>query len=171
LKSDEYHLVDLSAEHVEVFSDLLTDPDVIYGLYPELRGRHYREPLADWLPHDNSRSNFSVAIVSRENVVLGGLQVVDNWLAYFVGKQFWGRGAGYAAVQQAITRVSLSASSEELKAVVERDNPRSHRILENCGFSFSGFAATPNDSIRLFNYRLRIEHADSTLRCLSPQRL
>jgi RimJ/RimL family protein N-acetyltransferase len=79
-------------------------------------------------------------------------------LGYWLGVEHWGRGFGTEAARAAIDFFFEESEAEQLYAGARVANPASRKILEKCGFQWSGVelhrfealgSSTPVDSFRL----------------------
>jgi RimJ/RimL family protein N-acetyltransferase len=79
-------------------------------------------------------------------------------LGYWLGVEFWGRGFGTEAARGAIDFFFEELGDEHLHAGARVTNPASRKVLEKCGFQWSGVelhrfealgSSTPVDCFRL----------------------
>jgi RimJ/RimL family protein N-acetyltransferase len=88
-------------------------------------------------PHD---TNF---VVTREGDVLGGIGVdlgkpdVPE-IGYWLGVPYWGQGYATEAARAVIDYAFEEFGSTELRAGARVVNPASRRVLEKCGFQWTG---------------------------------
>jgi RimJ/RimL family protein N-acetyltransferase len=120
-------------------------------------------PARDWeafLAHWRNRvfadaANRAMAILV-EGEVAG---YVASWdgdgkrlIAYWIGKEFWGRGVAPAAVREFLR---AHEHTRPIYAYVALANARSIRVLEKCGFQRCGEPAAGPDESEEFLFRLR----------------
>lgn len=92
--------------------------------------------------------------------VLVGGQVAGNvasWpadgrrlVAYWIGREFWGRGVGTQALRLFVAEIKV----RPLFAEVVVTNPGSQRVLEKSGFTRIEQRPSPDDGLEEFVYRL-----------------
>ena len=59
-------------------------------------------------------------------------------LGYWLGQPYWGRGYATEAVHAVIDHAFASAGHDALQAGARVTNPASRRVLEKCGFQWTG---------------------------------
>jgi ribosomal-protein-alanine N-acetyltransferase len=99
--------------------------------------------LADHVQAPTPRSSFAV-IAGGE--VAGGVSLRQRQdehricadLTFWVGRPFWGKGFGTAAVRIATAYAFDTLGLERVQAFVFDWNEASSRVLEHCGFTFEG---------------------------------
>lgn len=78
----------------------------------------------------------------------------DPEVSYWIGKEFWGNGIATNALAQLLAELK----ERPLFARVAKDNIRSIRVLEKCGFIVSGsdkgFANARNEEVEEFIYKI-----------------
>jgi RimJ/RimL family protein N-acetyltransferase len=120
-------------------------------------------PARDWeafLAHWRNRvfadpANRAMAILVERRVA----GYVASWdgdgkrlMAYWIGKEFWGRGVATAAVQEFLRD---HEHERPIHAYVALANARSIRVLEKCGFLRCGEPAAAPDGSGAFLFQLR----------------
>lgn len=103
--------------------------------------------LADahaWLRAVNSKDGEATFLVTLTNgTVLGacGLDLRDGQspeLGYWFGTQYWGQGYATEAARALIDHAFGDLGYDELQSGARISNPASRRVLEKCGFQWSG---------------------------------
>ncbi|TAK46915.1 MAG: N-acetyltransferase [Xanthobacteraceae bacterium] len=110
-----------------------------------------------------NRRETTFAIETRERVLIGlcGLSAIGEAsfeLGYWLGFAYWGHGYGTEAVRGAIDYAFETLDADSLVSGARVANPASRRILEKCGFQWTGVElhrfqalgfSTPVDRLRL----------------------
>jgi RimJ/RimL family protein N-acetyltransferase len=86
-------------------------------------------------------------LITREGVVLGacGIGMSEREapdLGYWLGVPFWGHGYATEAVRAVIDHAFADLGYEALGAGARVTNPASRRVLEKCGFQWTGVGLT-----------------------------
>lgn len=86
-------------------------------------------------------------LITREKVVLGaiGMRLPEREppeLGYWLGVPFWGHGYATEAVRAVIDHAFEDLGCEALGADARVTNPASRRVLEKCGFQWTGVGLT-----------------------------
>lgn len=86
-------------------------------------------------------------LITREKVVLGGVGIVmaerePPEIGYWLGMKFWGHGYATEAVRAVIDHAFADLDFEALAAGARVTNPASRRVLEKCGFQWTGVGLT-----------------------------
>ena len=68
-------------------------------------------------------------------------------IGYWLGVKFWGRGYGTEAVRAVIDFAFTERQYEALQASARVTNPASRRILEKCGFQWTGVGLSRNRAL------------------------
>jgi RimJ/RimL family protein N-acetyltransferase len=89
---------------------------------------------------------WTVILKSESHIIgWGGLNVDPfdpGWgveVAYFFHPAYWGRGFATELVQESLRQGFTQHALETIGAFAHRDNVGSIRVLEKCGFRFTGF--------------------------------
>jgi RimJ/RimL family protein N-acetyltransferase len=91
-----------------------------------------------------SRADDEIAfLITREGVVLGacGISLPEREppeIGYWLGVPFWGHGYATEAVRAVIDHAFADLDFEVLQAGARVTNPASRRVLEKCGFQWTG---------------------------------
>jgi RimJ/RimL family protein N-acetyltransferase len=101
-------------------------------------------------------------LITLDDALIGGCGVAQSdsgpELGYWVGVPFWGRGFATEAARAVIDHAFGSLGHEVLEAGARVSNPASRRVLEKCGFQWTGVrlarvrainSAAPADRFRL----------------------
>jgi RimJ/RimL family protein N-acetyltransferase len=101
-------------------------------------------------------------VITLEDRLIGGCGVVQSdsgpELGYWVGVPFWSQGFATEAARAVIDYAFGSLGHEVLEAGARVSNPASRRVLEKCGFQWTGVrlarirainSAAPADRFRL----------------------
>jgi RimJ/RimL family protein N-acetyltransferase len=86
-------------------------------------------------------------LITRERVVLGacGIALPEREapeIGYWLGVPFWGHGYATEAVRAMIDHAFSDLDYEALQAGARVTNPASRRVLEKCGFQWTGVGLT-----------------------------
>jgi len=86
-------------------------------------------------------------LITREKIVLGavGIQMPEGEppeIGYWLGVKFWGHGYATEAVHAAIDHAFSDLDYDALAAGARVTNPASRRVLEKCGFQWTGVGLT-----------------------------
>lgn len=92
---------------------------------------------------DGQGMRFAITPVNQPDRVIGsiGIRVQGGQMpvfGYWLGAEHWGRGLATEAAQALIDAVFSISAATGLEASVHPANPASRRVLEKCGFAFSG---------------------------------
>ncbi len=101
-------------------------------------------------------------LITLDGALIGGCGVAPSdggpELGYWVGVPFWGHGFATEAARAVIDHAFGSLGHDVLKAGARVNNPASRRVLEKCGFQWTGVrlvrvrainSAAPADRFRL----------------------
>jgi RimJ/RimL family protein N-acetyltransferase len=110
----------------------------------------------------NRRNGETAFLVTRDGAPIGvcGIDPQDNGaeLGYWLGVSFWGQGYATEAARAVIDHAFGTLELEALQAGARVSNPASRRVLEKCGFQWTGVqltrvrainSAAPTDRFRL----------------------
>jgi RimJ/RimL family protein N-acetyltransferase len=84
---------------------------------------------------------FLVALADGTPIGACGLAMTDGpaaELGYWLGVPFWGQGFGTEAVRAVIDYAFTDLAHEAVQAGARVTNPTSRRVLEKCGFQWTG---------------------------------
>ena len=86
-------------------------------------------------------------LITREKIVLGavGIAMTEREppeIGYWLGVKFWGHGYATEAVRAVIDHAFEDLDCEALAAGARVTNPASRRVLEKCGFQWTGVGLT-----------------------------
>ncbi len=90
-----------------------------------------------------SGAEMAMTIALRDGRLIGGcgLTLLDGPapdIGYWLGAPFWGKGFGTEAVRALIDYAFTELDHKALQAGARVTNPASRRILEKCGFQWTG---------------------------------
>jgi RimJ/RimL family protein N-acetyltransferase len=148
------HLRSVEDRDVEVFFEHESDPEsaAMAGFPSRERERfmtHWAKVRGDDTP--------VLRTIVADGVVAGNIgSWPDNgqqWLGYWLGREFWGRGVATQALALLVDEVSI----RPLYAHVVTHNMGSIRVLEKCGFRRDrgeGSVSAPDDGIEELTYVL-----------------
>jgi len=94
----------------------------------------------------NRNQGETVFVITRKSVgVIGAggiarLSIAGSELGYWIGSQFWGLGYATEAARAIIEHAFAELGHESLFAGARVSNPASRRVLEKCGFKWTGVA-------------------------------
>jgi RimJ/RimL family protein N-acetyltransferase len=125
----------------------------------------------------NRQDGEAAFLITLDDVLIGGCGVAQSnsgpELGYWVGVPFWGQGFATEAARAVIDHAFGTLGHEELEAGARVSNPASRRVLEKCGFQWTGVrlarirainSAAPADRFRLDR---RLWESLKTLGCTS----
>jgi RimJ/RimL family protein N-acetyltransferase len=86
-------------------------------------------------------------LITRKNAVLGAVGIATSEreppeIGYWLGVPFWGHGYATEAVRAVIDHAFADLEFEALGAGARVTNPGSRRVLEKCGFQWTGVGLT-----------------------------
>jgi RimJ/RimL family protein N-acetyltransferase len=95
----------------------------------------------------NETDGETAFLITREGIVLGaiGIRLGEREppeLGYWLGVPFWGHGYATEAVRAVIDHAFADLDYEALGADARVTNPASRRVLEKCGFQWTGVGLT-----------------------------
>jgi RimJ/RimL family protein N-acetyltransferase len=110
----------------------------------------------------NRRGGEVAFLITLDDALIGGCGVAQSdsgpELGYWVGVPFWGQGFATEGARAVIDYAFGSLGHEVLEAGARVSNPASRRVLEKCGFQWTGVrlarvralnSAAPADRFRL----------------------
>ena len=110
----------------------------------------------------NGRDGGAAFVITREGELIGGCGVDPRddgpEIGYWLGVPYWGCGYATEAVRALIDHAFGDLQREALQAGARVSNPASRRVLEKCGFQWTGVrltrvrainSAAPADRFRL----------------------
>ena len=110
-----------------------------------------------------NRSNETVFLITARDAVIGacGFSQIDRHppeIGYWLGVKHWGKGYATEAVRALIDHAFTDLDCEALQSAARVTNPASRRVLEKCGFQWTGAgllriraiaSSAPTDRFRL----------------------
>jgi RimJ/RimL family protein N-acetyltransferase len=117
---------------------------------------------AQFIAAVNRHGDEVALLITLDGALIGGCGVAQSdsgpELGYWVGVPFWGQGFATEAARAVIDYAFGALGHEELEAGARVSNPASRRVLEKCGFQWTGVrlarvrainSAAPADRFRL----------------------
>jgi RimJ/RimL family protein N-acetyltransferase len=108
----------------------------------------YRRADADDFILSVNRGNETTFLITGRNgqgssLVIGacGFSLIDRHppeVGYWLGVKFWGKGYATEAVRAVIDHVFTDLDCEAIHSAARVTNPASRRVLEKCGFQWTG---------------------------------
>ena len=97
----------------------------------------------DFIATANLGTETVFLITLRSGAVIGacGFTQVDRHppeIGYWLGVKHWGKGCATEAVRAMIDHIFTDLGDEAINAAARVTNPASRRVLEKCGFQWSG---------------------------------
>jgi RimJ/RimL family protein N-acetyltransferase len=96
----------------------------------------------EWIGAINSQSDSGTYLITIGGEVIGacGLEMRDSApeIGYWLGVPFWGNGYATEAVRALIDHAFEERGHDALQAGARISNPASRRVLEKCGFQWTG---------------------------------
>lgn len=120
------------------------------------------EDAEQFVASANRRDGGAAFVILREDALIGscGVDLRDDGpeIGYWLGVPYWGCGYATEAVRALIDHAFSDLQHEALAAGARVSNPASRRVLEKCGFQWTGVrltrvrainSAAPADRFRL----------------------
>ncbi len=117
----------------------------------------------DFISTANLGSETVFVIAQRNGALVGacGFSQLDRHppeIGYWLGVKFWGKGYATEAVRAVIDHAFTDLDHEALQSSARVTNPASRRVLEKCGFQWTGVGLTRiralNSSAPIDKFRL-----------------
>lgn len=101
------------------------------------------EDAEDFIAGTGGGSEIAFTITQRHGALIGGCSIslgdgVAPEIGYWLGVSYWGHGYATEAVRALIDYAFTECDHEVLQAGARVTNPASRRILEKCGFQWTG---------------------------------
>jgi RimJ/RimL family protein N-acetyltransferase len=149
------------AEDAEALAHLINDRRIAINTaripYP-----YSVEDAEQFIAAVNRRGGEVAFLITLDDALIGGCGVAQSdsgpELGYWVGVPFWGQGFATEGARAVIDYAFGSLGHEVLEAGARVSNPASRRVLEKCGFQWTGVrlarvrainSAAPADRFRL----------------------
>jgi RimJ/RimL family protein N-acetyltransferase len=102
-----------------------------------------RSDADDFIVSANRGSETTFLIAAPNGTVMGacGFTQIDRHppeIGYWLGAKFWGKGYATEAVRAVIDHVFTDSDCEAIHSAARVTNPASRRVLEKCGFQWTG---------------------------------
>ena len=99
----------------------------------------------EWIAAANTRPGEETYLIEREGDVVGACgfdlcRSTEPEIGYWIGAPYWGQGYATEAVRALIDHAFETREDKALQAGARVSNPASRRVLEKCGFQWSGVA-------------------------------
>lgn len=129
------HLRDVTEGDLPAFFEHQLDPDANHMAAFPARDRdaftaHWTKIMAD--------ETVTIKTILLDGHVAGNVvsweQSGERLVGYWIGKKYWGKGVA----TEALSAFLLHVKARPLRARVAKHNIASIRVLEKCGFTFSG---------------------------------
>jgi RimJ/RimL family protein N-acetyltransferase len=119
------------------------------------------EGFIEWASKNDSEASFLITL--PDDTIVGGCGVgvlsgTDPEIGYWLGVPYWGNGYATEVARAVIDHAFTNLGYERLEAGARVSNPASRRVLEKCGFQWTGVilqrvrainSAAPSDRFRL----------------------
>ena len=97
----------------------------------------------DFIATANRGNETSFVVTLRNGAVIGscGLSQLDRHppeIGYWLGVKYWGKGYATEAVRAMIDHAFTDLDCEAIQSAARVTNPASRRVLEKCGFQWTG---------------------------------
>jgi RimJ/RimL family protein N-acetyltransferase len=132
-----------SLEDAEAIAKLANDRRIAENTasIPHPYRLHDAEAFITQANGSDTRASFLVTLADGTVAGACGLAMLDGpapEIGYWLGLPFWGRGYATEAVRAVIDYAFTDAGNESLQAGCRVTNPSSRRVLEKCGFQWTG---------------------------------
>jgi RimJ/RimL family protein N-acetyltransferase len=120
---------------VEVFFEYQLDPEA--ARIASVATRDREAFFAYWARMRADKSVITATVITDGRVaghVVSGMAMGRRWVAYWIGRRYWGLGVATRAVGLVLHQVR----QRPLYAYVAAHNQGSRRVLEKCGFRLFG---------------------------------
>jgi RimJ/RimL family protein N-acetyltransferase len=119
------------------------------------------EGFIGWANKNDSEASFLITL--PDDTIVGGCGVgvlsgTDPEIGYWLGVPYWGNGYATEVARALVDHAFADLGYERLEAGARVSNPASRRVLEKCGFQWTGVilqrvrainSAAPSDRFRL----------------------
>jgi RimJ/RimL family protein N-acetyltransferase len=131
----EIELRDVTESDLSIFFAHQADPEAsAMAAFP---ARDEKAHFAHWHKAMADETNILRSILVDGNIAGNLVSWIDSGkrlVGYWLGREFWGRGIATGALQLFLSEIN----TRPLYAHVARENRRSRRVLEKCGFRVIG---------------------------------
>jgi [ribosomal protein S5]-alanine N-acetyltransferase len=145
LRGARVHLEPLVAGHAAAMFPLLGDPSLytwidhgppasverLHEVYRQLEGRHSPDGQEHWLNWVLQADGLQGPLGFVQASVLPDGR---SWVAYLLGRAFWGQGHAADAMATLLQHLFTGLAVGQAMAMVEQDNARSVALLQRLGF-------------------------------------
>src|SRR5688572_3992482 len=102
-----------------------------------------RADAEDFIAAANQGSETVFVVTLRDGGVIGACGLItaereSPEIGYWLGTKYWGKGYATEAVRALIDHAFTDLDCEALQAAARVTNPASRRVLEKCGFQWTG---------------------------------
>ena len=99
------------------------------------------EGFIGWANKNDSETSFLITL--PDDTIIGGCGVgvlsgADPEIGYWLGVPYWGKGYATEAAHAVIDHAFTDLGYERLESGARVSNPASRRVLEKCGFQWTG---------------------------------
>ena len=96
-----------------------------------------------WIAAANTRPGEETFVIEREGDVIGACgfdlrEGAQPEIGYWIGASYWGQGYATEAVRALVDHALENGDHTALQAGARVSNPASRRVLEKCGFQWTG---------------------------------
>ncbi len=136
---DSWRLRPFRADDFEAFHAIVSDYDVVkmLGSWPFPAEEAFTRMRME-TPETKAGQ---VLVIEVDGAFAGTIGGMSRGIGYMLGRVFWGRGIGTWAVGEMVRRMFEGSDIGEVTASAWADNAASMRVLEKCGFKYSGAGA------------------------------
>lgn len=160
LAMPEVTLRDVTDADVSTFYEHLRDPLAVQmAAFVAKSAPDFAAHAAHWAQNRSDPKRVARSIVVDGHVagnVVAFMHQGRRQVAYWVGREHWGRGVATSALSLLLQQVT----ERPIYAQVAKDNVGSIRVLQKCGFSridvARGFAPARGEEIEEFVFELRV---------------
>jgi RimJ/RimL family protein N-acetyltransferase len=142
----------LETERLQLRAPRLEDAKIVANLANDRRVAentarvphpYRRADAEDFIAAANRNGEAVFVVTLRDGALIGacGLMIDEREapeVGYWLGAKYWGKGYATEAVRALIDHAFTDLDCEALQAAARVTNPASRRVLEKCGFQWTG---------------------------------
>ena len=142
LETERLHLRAPRLEDAKIVANLANDRRVAENT-ARVPHPYRRADAEDFIAAANRNGEAVFVVTLRDGALIGacGLMIDEREapeVGYWLGAKYWGKGYATEAVRALIDHAFTDLDCEALQAAARVTNPASRRVLEKCGFQWTG---------------------------------